>query len=349
MKPRSNWVVPLTAVGLGLALSGCGGSSNESEPVVNLNDPAYQGPQLASQAPAPAPEPAAEPEPAEAAEPAAPFEAARPELTKREPATGAGPDEPSESEPGEQQPTELAMLNDSGPSRNNETSAMNEMLSAGASAAPSRKEETKTQGAQAPGGPAEYESGGMDEYGGGEEMGYEEMGYEEGYPEGYPGMEGDGFEGDFGGGPGLDFGGGGGAGADKAADFSSPFKAADSFLDAVKSRNIQRLAEATALRAPLEADPKNRDLFQAILESSLSPDEVDKIASQLEGYKISGNNQPKSTGSFGVIVSKQDSESNATLSRTIELRKEKAGWKVKDISGVRRLDQPRGMGRGRRR
>ncbi|CAN5672718.1 hypothetical protein BH23PLA1_BH23PLA1_15170 [soil metagenome] len=356
MKPLSSWVAPLAAVGLGLTLAGCGGSSSDGEPVVNLSDPAYQGPQLARQAPASA----AAPEPVAEQEAPAP-EASRRSLTMQEP---EAPGMAGESEP-ETSPTPVATRNESSPRRNDDAFAMNEMLSAGASGPQEVAAAGAGSGAAGPGGQggaSAYEGGGSGMEGYGEDYpgmggdasaaymgdgGEEDFGADyPGFESGYPGMDGDdGFGGGYGG---AGLGGGGAGGAEKAGDFSSPARAVDSFLNAARSRNLQRLAEATALRAPLEAEPQNRDLFQAILESSLAPDELERIASLFDGYKISGSNQMKSTGSMGIIVSKPAEGSNATLSRTIQVRKEKAGWKVKDISGERRLDRMQGMGRARR-
>ncbi len=91
--------------------------------------------------------------------------------------------------------------------------------------------------------------------------------------------------------------------------------------------------------ASTEASPKYQKVFTAILEQSLAPEDLDELAKKFEGMKIMGNNTPKSTGRFEVIVGK-GATNGSQFHRTITLRKEKLGWKVVDISGVREFEKP---------
>ncbi len=171
---------------------------------------------------------------------------------------------------------------------------------------------------------------------------------------GMPGMPGGGM-------PGMPGGGGGGADDKTTSDFSNPYKAVMSFLNAVKAKDMDRIAEATAQRAgrPEETSAHYQKVFQAILEQSLAPEDLDELAKKFEGMKIAGQNQAKSTGRLGIIIAKSAGNSGQQqgdiYTRTITVRKEKAGWKVVDISGQREFEKPimirgmPGMRGGRRR
>jgi len=115
-------------------------------------------------------------------------------------------------------------------------------------------------------------------------------------------------------------------------NYHSPWDGATSFLNALKAKNLEKIAEATALRAPLEAvGTTNQKIFQAILNKDLGQEDLDELAKQLEGFQISGMNQAKSSAKIGLTLSKMSG--NRYLRRTITMRHEKAGWKVLDISG----------------
>ena len=64
------------------------------------------------------------------------------------------------------------------------------------------------------------------------------------------------------------------------------------FLIAVRSKDPERLAEATALRAGQagETGPHYQKLFSAILEQSLAPEDLDELAKKFEGVTIVGHN-----------------------------------------------------------
>jgi len=116
---------------------------------------------------------------------------------------------------------------------------------------------------------------------------------------------------------------------DKPADFRRPFGAVNAFLSALQAKPIDadRLAEACALRASLEPPEKNKTLFKKIFDLSLSDSELDDLAKRYEGYKIAGENPPKSTGRAEVVLQKSgDDGSRYTL--VVTVRKEKKGWGV---------------------
>ena len=115
------------------------------------------------------------------------------------------------------------------------------------------------------------------------------------------------------------------------------------FLSALKAKDLDRLNEATALRAQVEADSsKNKELFKKIFDLSLSDSEIDQLAEALDGYRISGENPPKSTGRVEVILRKAGNNNNNGNSnnngsyflRKITVRHEKKGWGVLDIAGA---------------
>jgi hypothetical protein len=149
-------------------------------------------------------------------------------------------------------------------------------------------------------------------------------------------------------------GGNGAAGVDNApADFHSPQGAVRAFLNALKAKDLDRLNEATALRAQVEATAKNQGLFKKIFELSLSDSELDDLSKKLEGYRIAGENPAQSTARVDVILQKQDSNSNGGyFRRKVTVRHEKKGWGVLDIAGATEFKAPiappgRGMGRRR--
>ncbi len=122
---------------------------------------------------------------------------------------------------------------------------------------------------------------------------------------------------------------------DKEPDFHDPRKAVDAFLNALKDKDLDALTEATAIHAQIEASSnKNRGIFKRIYDGSLSEAELDDISNKLDGFKVSSENPPKSTGKIQVIVQKTDKErNNARVTRVITVRHEKGGWKVCDVSG----------------
>ena len=124
-------------------------------------------------------------------------------------------------------------------------------------------------------------------------------------------------------------------GSGKAADFNNPLNAVNAFLDALKQRDADLLAESTALRAATESHVNNRKLFTSILDHSISDDDFDDLIAKLNGYQISFMNSARSTGRQGIVLEKN--VNNHIFRRTIDVRREKAGWKVVDVGGERDL------------
>jgi hypothetical protein len=149
---------------------------------------------------------------------------------------------------------------------------------------------------------------------------------------------------------------GGGGGNNAAPSFTNPLAAVNSFLNAVRKKDPEALADATALHAGQETETSvnYRKVFLHVLERSLAPEDLDEIAKKFEGMKVMEMLPAKSTGRVGVVVGKSGKTQGEYFTRTITVRKEKAGWKVVDVSGQREFDAPimiRGMPgmRGRRR
>jgi hypothetical protein len=117
-------------------------------------------------------------------------------------------------------------------------------------------------------------------------------------------------------------------------EYNSPIAGAETFLKALASKDPKALADAVALRSRLEASTRNQKYFEAILEENLPEDMLDELVKAFEGMAVQGMNQRKSTNVVGVIVGKTD-ENGSQISRTLTMRKEKAGWKVQDISDRR--------------
>jgi hypothetical protein len=116
------------------------------------------------------------------------------------------------------------------------------------------------------------------------------------------------------------------------ADIRSPQGAVRAFLNALQAKDRDRLAEATALRAQTEASTdKTKELFGKIVDMSISDAEIDDLARKLQGYRLSGENAPKSTGRLGIYIDKPTQE-GSVLRVTLTVRKEKKGWGVVDMS-----------------
>jgi len=104
------------------------------------------------------------------------------------------------------------------------------------------------------------------------------------------------------------------------------------FLNALQAKDRDRLAEATALRAQTEASTdKTKELFGKIVDMSISDAEIDDLAKKLQGFRLSGENAPKSTGRLGIYIDKPTQE-GSVLRVTLTVRKEKKGWGVMDMS-----------------
>jgi hypothetical protein len=137
-------------------------------------------------------------------------------------------------------------------------------------------------------------------------------------------------------------GAGSGPGADKPGDFTNGMTGVTSFLNALKAKNIDGLAEAVALHASTDAAvPANQKLFRSILDTSISDEELDNLAAELDGFQIITDIPSTSTGMMGVLLGKFVPSqrgiqgSGTRITRTITMRREQAGWKVQDIGPAR--------------
>jgi hypothetical protein len=144
---------------------------------------------------------------------------------------------------------------------------------------------------------------------------------------GMPGMGGPGAAGR----PGGPGGGGPVAAAAKAPDFRDPMKGAQSFLDAVKSKDAERISEAIAQRSRNEAVDSHKERLAALLDKSADQATLDELADLFEGMRITDTNVAKSTGRRGVILSKR--KGNDEIRITLYMRRELNDWKVVDYSG----------------
>jgi hypothetical protein len=153
------------------------------------------------------------------------------------------------------------------------------------------------------------------------------------------------------GGGGGGWGSGSGSDTNAPANYTMPMTAVMTFMNAVKSKDKDRIADATALRSVQMAHSKGmKQLFSNILDNSISDEDVKELAKQLEGYQIIGQNTAVSSGQLGIIIGKSNGNFGQ-YRRTITVRHEAKGWKVADITGRSELEGMRGvrlpgMGRG---
>jgi hypothetical protein len=143
---------------------------------------------------------------------------------------------------------------------------------------------------------------------------------------------------------------GGAGGQDQEPDFRTPEGAVVAFLNALKAKDLNRLTEATALHAQNESSPRYKQTFQRIIEGTLSEKELGDLVARLEDYQISGSNQPKSSGTFKVILSKRGTgaKANSTFNIVITTRRERKGWGVSDISAAGEMKNQNYMAPARR-
>jgi hypothetical protein len=136
-------------------------------------------------------------------------------------------------------------------------------------------------------------------------------------------------------------------------NFMYPATGAMSFLNALKAKDPERLAQTIALHVDTNelSDAKHRKSMVAILNKSLPDNELNALAKSLEGFQVAGTNAPKDSGHLGVMIQKMQGKD--LLRRTLMMRKEKGGWKVLDVGREYKIEgyvMPRMGGmRGRRR
>ena len=137
-------------------------------------------------------------------------------------------------------------------------------------------------------------------------------------------------------------------GSNQPPDFRSPTGAVQAFLDALKARDLDRLTEATALRAQTESSDKHKEMFRRIFDSTLSESELNDLATKLEDYRIMSENPAKSTGRIDVVLMKTERPNSnsgimgggASYRLRITVRREKKGWGVCDISAATEFKNP---------
>jgi hypothetical protein len=313
-----HWTNRIGIVGACLIFVGCGGSDipdpgADSTPTAGTTVP---------QQPAP-PEQVAAAEP-KAAEPAAP--AAQPAVN-----LAAVPPKPADSaaQPAGENPGTEPVATPEAQLKSDDGATAAEMLALSAGTSPAAPTAaTTTPGAQgAPGGPQFGTPPAAPAFGGGAKPAF-------GNSFNGAGNNRDRNEefGNFGGGKSR-YGGAGGAPRDsKPVNYHDPRASVKAFLEALKDKDVDRLSEATALRSPYESSSKHRELFQRIVDGSISEAQLNDLAENLDEYKISGEAAVTSTGKLGILVSKKTK--TGKMQRKITVRKEKAGWKVLDISSI---------------
>lgn len=358
MKPTALRLRQLLWAGACLAGAGCGGSDvpDPSSDAMAANEPtsaAAPQPRPAAEA---APEPTPAPAPAEVAATPAPAQApgsatAPVETAQARPSGGSPETTPApaaaESTPAATPPADAATAKA-------DTSGTDEMMRIAGAGAPAQASPAGAEGTAPPaagstpppavsavggGRPPEAEGGaamppkGPATAPGGQAR---RIGEESSLAASMGGRPGGAAMSEAAGGPGSRFGASGGpsgAGADPGPDaFRNPGTAVQAFLSALRAKNKDRLSQATARRAATEAAERNRKVFAAILEQSVSDEELDDMVKSLEGYQVISILQAKSTGQVGVLIGRSDS--NSQQQRTVQVRREKEGWKVMDFGGT---------------
>jgi hypothetical protein len=128
--------------------------------------------------------------------------------------------------------------------------------------------------------------------------------------------------------------------------------AAEAFMKAAAAKDTKVLAEATALRAETEAKLlPTRQMLKSLREENASAEDLDALSRAFDGMQIVGEAPSKSSMTRVISLARQDD--NMLIKRSLYVRKEKAGWKVVDISdprsertGIRGFGGPGGPGGG---
>ncbi len=340
MTDTRTWIVRLGMAGLCFLGTGCGGGgvpdpSSDPSAAVEAPPPQVSGvmPSNVNSAPAPAApaapqvaqaEPAPAPAPVVVATPpaAAPAVVATPAAAPAEPvAVAAVSPAPGEGGGGaaEEKPQ---------PAAKGDASATNELLNLSSSTTNAAPAPEAAKGevpvASVPGGPGNFPGPG------GAMPGGPGPGGMPGPNRGGPGgPDGPGGPGGMPGMPGMP----GGNDTNQPASYTTPMLGASTFLNAVKSKNKDRIADATALHAQREAHSAAlQKLFTQIVDLSVSDEQIDELAKALNGYVIQSLDMATSTGRQKVVLGKSNG-SNGQFRRTLTMRHEAKGWKVADISG----------------
>ncbi len=121
----------------------------------------------------------------------------------------------------------------------------------------------------------------------------------------------------------------------QARRFPFSGRAVKAFLSALKAKDLDRLNEATALRAQVEASSsKNQELFKKIFDLSLSDSELDELAEKLEGYRSPARTPPRAPDASMSFLRKTGKNNGGYFLRKVTVRHEKKGWGVLDIAGA---------------
>lgn len=125
-----------------------------------------------------------------------------------------------------------------------------------------------------------------------------------------------------------------------ALNFRNPVSGAQSFLNALRSRNQELLAQCLSKTAPREANVVNREWMTRALIEELPESKLSEWIGILEGFRIDDTNTPKNSGSLGVILHLKTKKN--TYNCTIQMKREgdqrnsdNGAWKVQDVSQVR--------------
>ena len=353
MKPTRHWLGHLTLAGASLVWAGCGGSdvpdpSSDSaaaaEPTAKTVDGAAAAeapvvPESSAEAKPPSGEPTPRPDSvAEATPSPAPTVTSGGESSAVAPATASA--EPAgEAAKGDTSGTDEMMRMAANPPQANASSDPSPAVASApapglASASGPASLKGGSQSGEPPREQREPRGDTMPEVSPTGRRGGEDAAREAGQPgrRGGGGGLASGAEGGRGG-PGPSSSGGGGNDSDGGPNaFQRPGTAVQAFLSAVKAKDKDRLSQATARRSVTEAVEKHQKIFAAILEQSISDEELDDMAKSLEGFQVQTVLQAKSTGRTGVVIGKMDNRDR--LQRTVQVRLEKEGWKVLDLGGL---------------
>jgi hypothetical protein len=122
----------------------------------------------------------------------------------------------------------------------------------------------------------------------------------------------------------------GAASSNTPVNYHNARSTVQAFLDALRAKDRDRLYEACAQRAILEASERMKPIFEKIFDLSISDSELDELDEKLRDYKVAYENPPQSTKKIGVVLQKtatQGSLSNVVVT----VRWEKKGYGVVDI------------------
>jgi hypothetical protein len=108
----------------------------------------------------------------------------------------------------------------------------------------------------------------------------------------------------------------------------SPEGVARAFLAALKQKDPAALAGTISPRAPAEVTIRtHKKTFEAILQSRLPDEDIDKLADEFAGYDVTGTPSRGMGGKLVVTLTK------GSVKRKIYVRQDQDGWKIVDYGG----------------